>query len=149
MEVLRRLDAIERYLDRLRARDNGAGNPLTYTPTYDGAVSGSTTNTVQQGSYVVLGKKVICTGTIAWTAASGTGAARISLPFTAANTSNQNFGGTAWLSGGTFANGTPLVLISPNTAYFSLFSPLTNAANTTVAVEAAGTIVWTVVFFTA
>lgn len=122
----------------------------TYVPTYTGGTAaGTTTYSVQQGAYVRLGSVVIALGTLQWTAATGTGDARISLPFTSANVSNQNAGGSVWISSVTFANSTPLVLISPNVAYFVLSSPLTNAGNTQVAIEAAGVLVFTVVYLIA
>jgi hypothetical protein len=120
-------------------------NLANYTPTYvGGTTAGATTYSVQQGQWWRFGPLVFVTGTVAWTAATGTGNARISLPFTCANVANQNFGGSLFISGVTFANGTPQILISPNTAYFIMTSPLTNAANTTVAVEAAGTVAFSV-----
>mgnify|MGYP003500230276 CR=1 FL=1 len=118
-----------------------------YTPTYQGGTSGgSTTYTIQQGAWTRLGNMVFVTGTVAWTAASGTGDARISLPFVVANVANQNFTGSLRLSGITFANGSPEVLILPNTQYFIMQSPLTNASPTTVAVEAAATVVFNVAY---
>jgi len=119
----------------------------TYVPTYlGGTTAGATTYSVQQGAWTKIGDLVFVTGSLTWTAATGTGTAIISLPFTSANVANQNHGGSCWISSVTFANGTPLLLISPNTAVFSLFSPLTNAGNTAVAVEAAGTMVFTVAY---
>lgn len=120
----------------------------TYTPTYTGGTTaGVTTYSVQQGAYTRIGNVIIVTGTVAWTAATGTGDARISLPFTSANVANQNFAGMLRLSGVTFAAGTPEVLILPNTQYFIMQSPATNAGPTTVAIEAAGTVVFTTTYF--
>jgi len=115
----------------------------TYTPTYlGGTTPGATTYSAQQGAWTRIGNIVFVTGTVAWTAATGTGDARISLPFTAINVANQNHTGSLWQAAVTFANGTPQMLISPNVAYFIMTSPLTNAANTTVAIEAAGIVVF-------
>ncbi len=120
----------------------------TYTPTYEGStLAGVTTYTTQQGGWVRLGPVVIVTGTIVWTAATGTGSAQISLPFTTANITNQNYSGSVRNVNVTFANSAPQVLIAPNTSFFILQSPLTNAASTAVAMEAAGNIVFTIVLF--
>ena len=122
-----------------------AANVGTYTPTYTGGTTpGTTTYSVQQGAWVRFGPCVLVTGTVVWTAATGTGDARISLPFTAGNVSNQNFSGSVRNVNVTFANSTPQALIQANTDYFILQSPATNAASTTVAVEAAGNIVFSV-----
>jgi hypothetical protein len=111
-----------------------------------GTTAGATTYTTQQGAWWLFGPVMFVTGTVTWTAASGTGTARISLPIAAANVSNQTFGGSAALQSVTFANGSPQIVISPNTAYFILISPLTNAVSTNVAVEAAGTVVFSLFF---
>ena len=123
------------------------GHVGAYAPTSEGSTTpGVTTYTTQQGSWVRLGPIVIVTGTVVWTAASGTGTALISLPSIVANVANQNFSGSARTVNVTFANSAPQVLILPNTAFFQLSSPLTNAAPAAVAVEAAGNIVFTVVY---
>lgn len=120
----------------------------TYTPTYLGSVTpGATTYSVQFGAWVRIGKVAIVTGTITWTAATGTGDVNVSLPFTAENVTNQNFSLSLRNTGVTFANGTPQGQILPNTAFFTLQSPITNGASTPVAVEAAGTIIFTATYF--
>lgn len=119
----------------------------TYSPTYvGGTTAGATTYTTQQGAWWQLGPIMFVTGTVQWSAATGTGNARISLPTVAANVANQNFSGSLWQSLVTFANSTPQLLISPNTAYFIMTSPISNGANTTVAVEAAGLVVFSAFF---
>lgn len=119
----------------------------TYAPTYlGGTTPGVTTHTVQQGAWTRLGNLMFVTGTVQWSAATGTGNAQISLPFTSANVANQNHAGSLWQSVVTFANGTPQLLISPNTAFFIMTSPITNGANATVAVEAAGLVVFSATY---
>ncbi len=146
LSIQRQIQALQEQLEVLRKADSTLFLTGTYVPTYLGTVPGVTTYSVQQGAWVRIGQMIIATGTITWTAASGTGTAVISLPFTSSSTTNQNFGGSVWMSSVTFANSTPLVLIGPASATLSLFSPLTNAGNTAVAVEAAGTLVWTVIY---
>ncbi len=120
----------------------------TYTPTYTGATTaGVTTYSVQAGFWVRLGKVAIVTGTVGWTAATGTGDVNVSLPFTAENVANQNFSLSLRNTGVTFAAGTPQGQILPNTAFFTLQSPVTNGGSTPVAIEAAGTIIFTATYF--
>lgn len=119
----------------------------TYTPTYDGATPGTTTYTTQQGAWARIGKCIFVTGTIVWTAATGTGNAQISLPVASANVSNQNYSGSVRTVNVTFANSSPQILLTSNASIFILQSPLTNAASTTVQVEAAGNIVFSLFYF--
>ena len=124
--------------------------PTTYTPSYYGSTSAGTTTysaNFPVGTYTRLGNVIIATGTVIWTAATGTGDARISLPFTSASTTNQFFSGSVRTSDVTFANSAPQVVISPGTDYFIMQSPLSNTPSTTVAIEAAGNIIFTVVYF--
>lgn len=122
----------------------------TYLPTYlGGTTPGVTTYSLQQGAWVRAGALVVVTGTVVWTAATGTGSIQISLPFTSANVANQFFSGGVRVDNVTFANNSPQVVGSPNLAFFTLASPLTNAGSTTLVMEAAGNIVFTVSYFVA
>ena len=139
LDMQRQIRDVMDRLERLEKFDIGpvAG---TYTPTYDGAVPGTTTYTFQDGAWVRIGNIMIVRGQVAWSGATGTGNARISLPFTAGG---ANYSGALYLNGVTFAAGSPEMLITGSTAYFTMGSPATNAAPTVVAVEAAGNIIWT------
>lgn len=140
--LLRRLRALETRLGQVEVRESPGYATGVYTPTYlGGSTPGTTTYSVQQGSYTRIGNVVFFTATVVWTNATGTGDARISLPFTAANVTNQNFSGSVRLVNVTFASGSPQMQITSNTAYFIMVSPATNAAGTTVAIEAAGNII--------
>lgn len=122
----------------------------TYTPTYLGATTpGATTYTLQQGGWRRIGAAIIVTGTVVWTAATGTGSANYSLPFAPVNTANQFFSGSVRVDSVTFANGTPEIVITPGNAFFQLVTPLTNAASPALVIEAAGNVVFTVVYFVA
>lgn len=122
----------------------------TYTPTYLGnTTAGVTTYTIQQGAWVRIGALVVATGSVVWTAATGTGFAAFGLPFAAVNVANQNYSGSVRVDSVTFANGTPQIVVLPTAAAFLLLSPLTNAASAAVNVEAAGNIVFTVSYFIA
>lgn len=149
-QTARLLREILARLDQLEALSKLNYSKSSYTPTYTGSTSaGTTTYSVQQGSWVRIGKLLIVTGTIVWTAATGTGDARISLPTGTANVADQNFAVALRTVGVTFANGTPQGQIAAGTAYFTMLSPLTNAASTTVQMEAAGNVIFTAVYFVA
>ena len=121
----------------------------TWTPTYTGSVTaGVTTYTTQQGGWIRHGAVVTVTGTIVWTAATGTGNVRINLPFTPVNSANQNYGGGLYTNGVTWANTGIVWFIAPNVALLRLFSPASNAASTEVAIEAAGEVRFTCTYFT-
>lgn len=114
----------------------------SYTPTYTGAsTAGVTTYTTQTGSYVRLGSLVLVWGNVAWTNATGTGNAQISLPLTPAVASTL---GNVRSNLVTFAAGAPEVLTSG--AFLQLRSPATNAATTPVAIEVAGDLLFAVAF---
>jgi len=117
----------------------------TYTPTYEGSgTPGVTTYTLQSGQYTRLGPIVYVTGTITWTAATGTGNVRISLPLTSANTSGQRHAGSVYTESVTFANGSIQAVNFANNNTLRLFSPATNAASTELVIEAAGTIIFSI-----
>ena len=120
----------------------------TYTPTYlGGTTAGVTTYTLQAGFWVRVGSLIFVKGVVIWTAATGTGNALVSLPFTASATANSYQSGSLRLTNVTFANSAPQMLINPSTGAFQMDSPLTNAAPTTVAIEAAGNIVFSATYF--
>lgn len=117
----------------------------TYTPEYYGGTThGTTTHTFQGGSWRRIGNLLVVLGQVNWSAATGTGEARVSLPFAPLT---YNAAGSVWMTGVTFANSTPLLTASNGNTYFVLDSPLTNAANTRVQVEAAGTIIFALAYF--
>jgi len=147
LDTQRQIAVLKDQLERLRKADAGAVSS-TWTPTMVGnSTAGVTTYALQQGAWVRVGSLVVVTGTVVWTAATGTGNANFGLPFTAANTTNQFFSGGVRVEGVTFTNSAPQVVISPNTAFFNLISPITNAVGATVTVEAAGNVIFTVSYF--
>ncbi len=122
----------------------------TFTPAYSGlTTAGVTTYTTQQGRWVRIGAAVFFTASIVWTAATGTGLAQFSLPFTTINTANQNYAIMVRTEAVTFANGSVQGLVLPNSAVMFLSSPITNGASTLSNVEAAGNIVYTGTIFVA
>lgn len=146
LDIQRQLFDILQRLERLEKVDLG---PVasTYTPTYLGGTSpGTTTYSFQDGGWVLKGDEVTVRGQVAWTAVTGTGNAQISLPFTAAS---ANFTGSLYVNGVTFAAGTPEMLLTGGNAFFTMGSPATNAGPTTVQMEAAGNVIFTVTYFIA
>lgn len=118
----------------------------TYTPTYGGlTTSGTTTYTTQQGNYLRIGSLIVTQFEVTWTAATGTGVAFISLPFTARAT--LEFAMPIYPSNITYAGGPPYALVNTGTNYLVLGTPTSNAATATLAVEAAGTVFGTAIFF--
>lgn len=115
----------------------------TYVPTYLGATTpGTTTYSIQVGRYLRLGSLVYFRGRVDWTAATGTGTAQVSLPFTTVNDTSGHGAISLYTINVTFANGSVQGIVAPNVAFFTMLSPATNAAGTVVAMEAAGTIIF-------
>lgn len=140
----------QRYLQRQSAAVvPGALGPLVedaaYTPTYYGATTpGVTTYTTQAGYYQRVGNCVFFSAFVVWTAATGTGEARVSLPFTPAT----YFCALAVRSYDvTFAGASPQALVIPGTAAAVFEYPVTNAASVRINVEAAGQLLVSGVFF--
>ena len=133
--------ALDRRLSITEVKETPIYASGTYAPTYLGqAVAGATTYTIQEGSWVRIGRKVQVWGRVAWSAATGTGAAIISIPKTAIFTRVTRFPVLIYPVNLTFANGSVVGVIDSATSavYFVMNSPATNAAGTAVAVEAAG-----------
>lgn len=119
----------------------------TYAPTYLGAtLAGVTTYTLQAGFWRRIGTIMVTWGAVVWSAATGTGTALISLPFPSSSVANSNFSGSVRCSSVTFANSTPQVQFAASATAWQMLSPLTNAGGTLVAVEAAGNLIWTIVY---
>lgn len=144
IELQRQLRDLEARFERLEKADAVSFDPgATYAPTYLGlTTAGVTTYTTQNGHWIRLGSIIFVNGRVTWTAATGTGNAIISLPYTSQNTSTMEYSICVWINGVTFANSTPLARIGANQAFFRMDSPLTNAGVTTVAVEAAGDVIF-------
>lgn len=123
--------------------------PTSWTPTVVGsATAGTTTYTTQAGRHCQLNANaVVVTGFVAWTAMTGTGNLLFSLPFTSLNVANIRYAITIRSSSITFANSGLQAVLVANTNTFTLDSPISNGAPTTVAVEAAGFLDFTVTYF--
>jgi len=122
----------------------------TWVPTYvGGTTAGATTYVTQFGAWVRVGALVVATATLEWSAATGTGDARLSLPFTAVNTTNKFYAVPVRTNLVTFANSAPIGQLLNNTAYIVMTSPATNANSAVVAIEAAGLVIYTANYFVA
>lgn len=135
---------ILRRLDHLESLSQNAWDFDTYTPTYLGATTpGATTYTTQDGFWWQDGPRLFFTGRLIWTAATGTGSATISLPFASRNTTGLRYTIRVFVTNVTFANGSVQATIGPGASIFTMASPATNAASTTLTIEAAGDIIFT------
>lgn len=145
--VLRRLRALEVRLGRTEVRESPQYATDVYTPTYRGSTTaGVTTYATQEGAWTRIGNIIIAWGTVVWTAATGTGAALISLPFVASASSFNNVAAYVRTTNVTFANGSVQCQIAAGTSSILMISPATNAAGTNIAVEAAGNIIFTAIY---
>jgi len=138
-DIWERIYRVEALLDALEARTFINYDKGTWTPTYlGGTTPGVTTYVVQKGEWTRWGRLVHFQGRLEWSAATGTGNAQFSLPFTAVNRTNLFGSGSVDNTTVTFANGTPQMLLQPSVSVFLLRSPLTNAGSAIVQIEAAG-----------
>lgn len=144
MSVEAEIADIKRRLKELEGRENPEYTPPTaYTPTYlGGTTPGVTTYLTQAGFYARIGQVIFFNGRVQWSAATGTGAVNISLPFTSRNTAGMRYSVFVWVDTVTFANGSVEGQIAPNVSFFDIRSPITNAGSTIVNVEAAGDIIF-------
>lgn len=139
--LLRRLRDLERRLGRTEVRER-PGVSTAYTPTYlGGTTPGTTTYVSQAGAYVRVGGLVYVAARVEWSAMTGTGEARLSLPFTAKNTANLNQALSSQPNNVTYSQNYLVAVVQPNTNYVVFRSPISNAAVTNVNVEAAGIMV--------
>lgn len=143
-----------RALRRLqrRLRNTESTSPPIYvedvfSPTYFGSTTaGVTTYSLQSGNWRRIGSVAILTGQVTWTNATGTGSARIGTPGNLPPGADSV--GVVAVNGVTFANSTPIPIIQASGGgQLRLFSPLTNAAPTEVAIEVAGDIRFFICFF--
>jgi hypothetical protein len=103
----------------------------TWTPTVTGStIAGSSTYVIQTGGYVKIGKQVIAQCFIQFGSShSGTGAMKISLPFTSAGTSSSYGGATVSYKTNWVSNGPDFMQIEQSAA----FGYLRYDNNTTIA----------------
>lgn len=146
-ETHRQLDDILRRLAQLEAHAHPIYQRGTFSPTYFGSTTaGATTYTKQSGDWRRWGTIAAVMGEVTWTAATGTGNARIGMPGNLAPSADGV--GVVYVNAVTFAASAPSAIIqSAGGGQLRLFSYTTNAAPTEVAIEAAGDIRFCIVYF--
>lgn len=148
-------DLINKLLPGLTAEFLGFRSHIegatAFTPTYyGGTAAGVTTYTIQAGRYVRFGPLVVCVGRVAWSAATGTGGARIGgLPHAAINVTDLIFPVTLWLNGATWggAGTVSSYRVDAGANFMSLEVATSNAGVGGIAVEAAGDIAFQCSYF--
>lgn len=145
-DLYRRVARLEKLIEELRTVDRPSGLATAYTPTYiGGTTAGTTTYTTQQGSYVRFGRLVIAFVNLAWSAATGTGEARISLPVAAAS-DVALYAGFARYSAVTWTGTAPQVVLNSGNSYFRMQGVSSDAGATITNIEAAGAAAITLVY---
>lgn len=140
LAIQRELRELNKKVDRMVAR-TAPGVFVAWTPTYTGlGAAGSTTYSVQLGAYTRIGNVVIAHGRIAWTNATGTGAAFVTLPIAAVFTNVSRYVVTLYPIDVTFASSGIVGVIDSGTSTlgFVINSPASNSAGSIVTVETAG-----------
>ena len=135
-DIVRRLARLE-VMAQLRP-DRAANFLTAYTPEYYGGTSAGVTTYAtdgQLGAYVILGPMCLFTARLEWTAVTGTGEARVSLPTTAAA---YNHAVIVVPSAITYSQDYLVGQIIASTNYVNFRSPITNSSSTVVNIEAAG-----------
>jgi hypothetical protein len=147
VDVMRLIRALTQRVNRLETKPAPLYLEGSYTPTYTGGTTaGTTTYTLQQGWYWRIGSVVLVTGLVLWTAATGTGDARISLPFVPSASVGFRASGGVRITTVTFTTTTPELILNPTNAFFTLESPVSNAAGNVVQMEAAGNITFSLFY---
>lgn len=150
-DLMRRIKRLDKRIGRVEPKPPGNIGYAegTFVPTYLGATTaGVTTYTTQVGFYRQFGPVVFFSLRVIWTAATGTGIALISLPFTSDATTNMRYTFALRTDGVTFANNNIVGRLDPANNQFQINSLLTNAAPTAVNIEAAGDIIASGFYFT-
>jgi hypothetical protein len=146
---VRELERLKRRVTELERLE--VGIPDTFTPTYFGqTAAGVTTYAAQVGRVTRVADLVFFTIYLNWTNATGTGNALIGgLPVTSENVTNQFIAPGLWYYGITYAAGNGVqVFFRPNTTQIELWNaPASNTAAAQLAVEAAGELTISGVYF--
>ena len=151
MSLETRVDHLERMVADLLAHDQTRYESGTWTPTYYGASTAGTTTynaSFRYGYYTRVGRAVLFSCIVAWSAATGTGQVRVGgLPFTVSSTAGMYFAPAVRADGITFTGTGLQAVIVPATTFMQIESPNSNAAPTAVAVESAGSFIISGMYF--
>ena len=116
----------------------------TWTPVIAGStVAGAGTYTLQDGNYTRIGNLVFISGTVTWTAHTGTGNMLLTgLPFTSRNVANYHYDVIAILTSISLPAGVIEINaeIGANTTQIILEATRNNNTNTPVSMDASGTV---------
>lgn len=116
----------------------------SWTPVIAGATTaGVGTYTLRVGSYTRIANLLFFTGTVTWTAHTGTGNMLLTgLPFTSRNTANVSYDAQTDLTDITLPAATVQIMgeIAPNTTQITLDATRSNNTNTPVQMDASGTV---------
>lgn len=146
-EMAREIADLRRQVIDLRAQERPAYARGTYQPTYlGGTTPGTTTYSLQEGAWTRFGNIVFVNGVVVWTAANGTGEARISLPFVPSTTFGFRASGGLRVVNVTFTTTTPVLILNPTAAYFTMESPVSNGTGNVVQMEAAGNVTFSLFY---
>lgn len=117
-----------------------------------GTTAGTTTYAAngQIGEYTRMGRQITASAVVDWTGATGTGNMRLSLPFASASGTRRYYAASVYTDNITIGtNYTPYGVVFAGVDYLELYVPANNAGSTAIAVEAAGTVIYTVTYFLA
>lgn len=120
-----------------------------WAPTYDGATPGTTTYASggQRGTYLRVGPLVVANGYVEWTNATGSGTARISLPFLCRDAAAaQRWPVLLTVSGVTWTGSILQAYVESGDQFLTLAGVSSAAAPTAVTVETAGLIAFTAIY---
>lgn len=146
--LAQQIEELKRRVAELESRPRIVPVRDTYTPTYlGGTTAGTTTYTTQQGAYLRIGPLVIAMINLAWSAATGTGEARISVPFVIA-ADVAIYAGFARYSAVTWTGTAPQVVLNSGNSYLRMQGVSSDAGATITNIEAAGAAAITAVYLT-
>ena len=116
---------------------------FTYTPTvYGASVTGTGTYSVQSGTYEITGNKVDFSVRVVWSAHTGSGGMRISLPVNTQNTSGLRYSYAVYMATATFT-GSPIALALENANHIRIRENVSGGAVTDVSLPSSGELVVT------
>lgn len=125
------------------------GNPQTWTPTMIGGTSAGVTTYAaggQAGHYMRIGPLIYASALVSWTAATGTGVMRFSLPFAAIAGAGRDYAAAIYTENVVIGSFTPYGLLLPGNNYIELYTPSSGGASSGIAVEAAGVVIYTIMY---
>lgn len=150
-QLAQEIVALRKRLEVLEGIESPLYATGTWSPTMAGGTTAGTTTypaSGRIGHYTQKGREITATGVVEWTNATGTGNMRLSLPFTSASGTRRYYAASLYTDGITIGtNYTPYGIVFAGVDYLELYTPVNNGSPTAIAVEAAGLVVYTVIYF--